>query len=220
MNYTGFGTKIRFWGKRALFTRPEFKSERLSYEVMTPSAAVGMLEAIYWHPGVKYRIDSIYVMKPIHFMSIKKNEVVSKGSINEFIKMMEGGPVPSYITSRNISQRVSTILTDVDYIVEFHFDIESSDKEADNSGKYADIIRRRAAKGQCYSQPYFGSKEFSANFELWDNQKSITTISESRNLGLMLHSMDYSNKDDIKPRFFMAELENGVLKVAGKKVYE
>lgn len=218
--YRGFGTKIRFWGKRALFTRPEFKTERFSYEVMTPSAATGMLEAIFWHPGLHYVIDRIYVCKPIQFQTIKKNEVDSKGNLQDFEKMISGGTPPSLITSEHISQRNTTFLTDVDYVVECHFDMTDRANASDNPGKFAEMLRRRASKGQCFSQPYLGTKDFAANFSLWPENKEIPTITDSKNLGVMLHSMDYSDPANIHPRFFMAELQNGVMEVAGRRVFE
>lgn len=220
MEQTGYGTKIRFWGKRALFTRPEFKAERMSYEVMTPSAAIGMIEAIYWHPGIEYVIDRIYVRKPIRSFSIKKNEVDTKGSIRSFERMMMGGPAPELITRQHIAQRSSTILVDVDYVVEFHFELLPDHWPSCNEGKVADILRRRAEKGQCFSQPYFGARDYSANFELWHDEDPINPLDETRSLGLMLHSMDYGDPQNIHPRFFMAELEHGVMQVSGKKVYE
>lgn len=220
MEHTGYGTKIHFWGKRALFTRPEFKAERFSYEVMTPSAAIGMLEAIYWHPGMEYVIDKIYVLKTIQFESIKKNEVKSKGSISEFRKMMEGGKVPQYITKKNIDQRSSTLLKDVDYIVDCHFEVNDKAAPGDNPGKFAEILRRRAEKGQCFSQPYFGTRDYSANFELWNDAWDIHAIAESRDFGVMLHSLDYTDPENIHPRFFMAEMVNGVIQVSGRKLYE
>lgn len=220
MEHKGYGTKIRFWGKRALFTRPEFKTERFSYEVMTPSAAVGMLEAIFWHPGLRYIIDRIYVCSPIRFQSIKKNEVDSKGNIGEFRKMMEGGDPAKYIAKDHIAQRSSTFLVDVDYIVEFHFEMTDKANPTDNPGKFAEMIRRRAEKGQCFSQPYFGVRDYAANFELWDDTKPIVTYKVSRNLGVMLHSMNFSDPANIRPRFFTAELKNGIMQVSGREVYE
>lgn len=220
MSYEGYGTKIRFWGKHALFTRPEFKTERLSYEVMTPSAAVGMLEAIFWHPGLHYEIDRIYVLKPIRFETIKKNEVRSKGNINDFRRMIETGEPAAYIAHDNIDQRNTTFLVNVDYVVECHFDMTEKANVSDNPGKFAEMLRRRAAKGQCFTQPYFGTKDFAADFALWEAGKPVPSISETKNLGLMLHSMDYTNPGDIRPRYFMAELKNGIMDVAGKKVYE
>ena len=220
MEHKGFGTRIRFYGKRALCTRPEFKSERYAYEVMTPSAAIGMLESIYWHPGLKYVIDRIYVMNPIRFMSIKKNEVDSKGSIAEFKKMMEGGSVPAYIAKDHISQRSSTILVDVDYIVECHFVITLEANKSDNPGKFAEILRRRAEKGQCFSQPYFGARDYSADFELVSDTEKIEPCDITKDLGVMLHSMDFSDSKNVRPRFFMASLEHGIMQVSCKEVHE
>lgn len=223
----GYEIRMHFWGKRALFTRPEFKAERMTYEVMTPSAARSMLEAIYWHPGLEYVVDRIYVLNPVKMFSIKKNEIDTKGSIRSFERMMKGGPAPEIITRQHIQQRSSTILVDVDYVVEFHPTLLEGQWENDQGlsreeqmGKFVNILLRRAEKGQCFAQPYFGARDYSANFELWDDETPIRPWNETRNLGVMLHSMDYDDPANIHPRFFMAELEHGVMQISGKKVYE
>ena len=152
--------KIEVWGDYACFTRPEMKVERVSYDVMTPSAARGLVEAIYWHPGLAWRIDRIYVLKPIQFTNIRRNEVKSKISAQNVRSVMNGAQKPLYIsTSEDIQQRAAMVLKDVRYVIEAHFTLTDKANETDNAGKFQDIIKRRLVRGQCYHQPYFGCRE-------------------------------------------------------------
>lgn len=212
-----YGIQVETWGDYALFSRPELKSERMSYEVMTPSAARGLLESIYWHPGLKVIIDRIYVLNKIQFTNIRRNEVKSKASLSQVKSMMNGGAVPMIVTSNDIMQRASTILRDVHYVIDAHFEMTGKAVPGDNEGKFKDIFRRRIEKGTAYSQPYFGCREFPAHFRPWVGE-SVPTNGETKDLGLMLYDMDYSDPQNIKPMFFWAKLENGVLQVAGEKV--
>ena len=140
----GKGVKVRVWGEYALFTRPEMKVERCSYDVMTPSAARGILEAIYWHPGMQWIIDRIYVKKPIRFTSIRRNEVKSKISANNVLPVYNGTPKQLYISSKaDIVQRASLLLRDVEYVIEAHFEMTDKANASDNPGKFKDIIMRR-----------------------------------------------------------------------------
>ena len=161
------GVRVRVWGDLALFSRPEMKVERCSYDVITPSAARGMLEAVYWHPGMKWVIDKIYVRKPIQFTSIRRNEVKSKVLASSVLNVMNGGNKPLLISCRQeIVQRAAILLKDVDYVIEAHFDMTDHASDCDNPGKFKDIIMRRLRRGECYHTPYFGCREFSAKFEL------------------------------------------------------
>ena len=205
--------KVEVWGDYACFSRPELKTERMSYDVMTPSAARGLLEAIYWHPGLRWVIDRIYVMRPIRFAGIRRNEVKSKISADNVRSAMSGGKQELYLcTSEDIQQRAATVLQDVRYVIEAHFVMTDQAAPSDNAGKFCDIMRRRLEKGQCYHQPCFGVREFPAQFRLWPGGE-IPTTGESRDLGLMLYDMDYSDPRNITPMFFRAALENGVLNV-------
>jgi CRISPR-associated protein Cas5d len=205
--------KMEVWGDYACFSRPELKVERMSYDVMTPSAARGILEAVYWHPGLRWIVDRIYVLSPICFTNIRRNEVKSKISPSNVLNTMNGNPKELYIsTSDDIQQRAATVLRDVRYVIEAHFEITGNASPSDNNGKFCDIMRRRIEKGQFYHCPYFGVREFPVNFKLWDGGQ-INTIQETRDLGLMLYDMDYSVKGDIEPMFFHAKLENGMLNV-------
>ena len=196
------GVKVRVWGDYALFSRPEMKVERCSYDAMTPSAARGILEAVYWHPGMKWVIDRIYVVKPIQFTSIRRNEVKSKISANNVLSAYNGALKPLYISSKaEIVQRASLLLCDVEYVIE------------DNPGKFKDIIMRRLRRGECYHTPYFGCREFPVNFCLCEEDAIVTAYDgvEEKDLGYMLFDMDYSDRANIQPMFFRAVMKNGVL---------
>lgn len=209
------GVRIRVWGDYALFARPEMKVERCSYDMMTPSAARGILEAVYWHPGMRWVIDRIYIRKPIQFTSIRRNEVKSKVPAFNVLNVMNGGNKPLYISSRqDIVQRAAILLKDVDYVIEAHFDMTAQANETDNPGKFKDIIMRRLRRGECFHTPYFGCREFPVRFELFEEETVDTAYPDSeKDLGYMLYDFDYSDREDIQPLFFRAVLENGVLDV-------
>lgn len=214
------GVRVRMWGDYALFSRPEMKVERCSYDVMTPSAARGMLEAVYWHPGMRWVIDKIYVRKPIQFTSIRRNEVKSKVLAGNVLSAINGGGKPLYISSREeIVQRASILLRDVEYVVEAHFEMTPKAAPGDNEGKFKDIIMRRLRRGECYHQPYFGCREFPARFALYEEEKVDTAYDGTeRDLGYMLYDLDYSDTEDIKPMFFRAVMKDGVLDVRNCEV--
>lgn len=146
--------KIEVWGDYASFNRPEMKVERVSYDVMTPSAARGILEAIYWHPGLRWQIDRIYVRAPIRFTNIRRNEVKDKLNSRKARTVMEQGRGELYLaTSESIQQRAAMVLRDVRYVIEAHFDMTENAAEGDNPGKFQDIIKRRAEKGSFTTSP-------------------------------------------------------------------
>ena len=152
----GMGVKVRVWGDYALFSRPELKVERYSYDVMTPSAARGILEAIYWHPGMRWIIDKIYVKNPIQFTSVRRNEVKSKVLASNVLSAYNGGKKPLYISSKEeIVQRASMILTNVEYVIEAHFEMTEKANETDNPGKFKDIMMRRLQKRRVLSYAIF-----------------------------------------------------------------
>ena len=208
----GIGVKVKVWGEYALFSRPEMKVERSSYDVITPSAARGILEAIYWHPGMKWVIDKIYVQKPVQFTSIRRNEVKSKISSNNVLPVYNGAAKPLYISTKSdIVQRASLLLRDVSYVIEAHFEMTEKAVESDNPGKFKDIIMRRLKRGECYHTPYFGCREFPANFCLCEDEKIETAYSGEKDLGFMLYDMDFSDMDNIQPMFFRALMKDGVI---------
>ena len=137
----GVGVRVKVWGDYALFSRPEMKVERCSYDVMTPSAARGILEAIYWHPGLSWVIDKIYVKNPIRFTSVRRNEIKSKASANNILQVYNGADKPLYISTKDdIVQRASLILKDVSYVIEAHFEMTEKANNTDNPGKFKDIM--------------------------------------------------------------------------------
>ena len=210
----GMGVKMKVWGDFALFSRPELKVERCSYDVMTPSAARGILDAIYWHPGLKWVVDKIYVRKPIQFTSVRRNEVKSKVLASSVLQAYNGGEKPLYISSKEeIVQRASMLLCDVEYVIDAHFEMTERANATDNPGKFKDIIMRRLRRGECFHMPYLGCREFPAHFCLWEEEKIPTAYEdvEEKDLGLMLYDLDYRNPEDIQPMFFRAVLKRGIL---------
>ncbi len=206
--------KVKVWGDYALFSRPEMKVERCSYDVITPSAARGILEAIYWHRGLRWVIDKIYVNKPIRFTSVRRNEVKSKISANNVLQVYNGADKPLYInTKEDIVQRASLILCDVEYVIEAHFEMTDKANSTDNPGKFQDIMMRRLKRGECYHMPYFGCREFPANFVLWEEEKCDSYYENvpEKDLGFMLYDMDYTDLDHIEPMFFRAVMRHGII---------
>lgn len=218
-----YGVAIEVWGERALFTRPELSVERVSYDVITPSAARGIIESIYWHPGMRYTIDRIHVLNPIRFTNVRRNEVNSKVLASSMrTAMTKGNELPYINTKDDIQQRASLILTDVRYVLEAHFDLTEQATSDDNPGKFKDILRRRLDKGQCYSMPYFGTREFPANFKPYEESlppKGFYAGDGEGDLGLMLYDMDYNDPKNITPMFFRAVMRGGTIDVAGSEVY-
>lgn len=201
---------IEAWGDYACFSRPEMKTERVSYDIMTPSAARGLVEAIFWHPGLRYSIDRIYLLNPIRFTNIRRNEVKAALLASAALRAVKGGEAPVLYTSQEIQQRAAMVLRDVHYVIECHFDMTDRAAPGDNPGKFQDILRRRLTKGQCYHMPYFGCREFQASFRKWHGGK-IPAIDLTQDLGWMLYDLDYTDPQNIQPQFFRARLEHGVL---------
>ena len=211
--------QVEVWGDYACFSRPEMKVERVSYDAITPSAARGLIEAIYWHPGLRWRIERIHVLKPIRYTNIRRNEVKSKVLASNVRAAMGGGQTELCLcTAKEIQQRASLVLRDVHYVIEARFEMTDKATAEDNEGKFADIIRRRLEKGQCYHQPCLGCREFPAGFRRW-TKCTIPSIDESRDLGFMLYDMDYSDPENITPTFFRAKLERGVIDLRDCEVF-
>lgn len=203
---------LRVWGDFACFTRPEMKVERVSYDVMTPSAARGVLEAIFWKPAIRWIVTRIDVLAPIRWTTIRRNEVsdvVPMSSVKSAMKQGKGD-LGLYIEERR-QQRAGLILRDVDYLIHARFELTARAGPDELPQKFAQMFQRRADKGQCFNQPYLGCREFSAAFALIDPQaEQPRAIDESRSLGWMLHDLDYSGEAP-NPRFFQAELNKGCL---------
>ena len=208
------GVKVKVWGEYALFSRPEMKVERCTYDVMTPSAARGILEAIYWHPGMKWIIDKLYIRNPIQFTSVRRNEVKSKISADKVLQVYNGAKKPLFISTKaDIVQRASLLLRDVEYVIEAHFEMTEQANKTDNPGKFQDIIMRRLRRGECFHTPYFGCREFPVHFCLYEGEHVETAYDdvEEKDLGFMLYDMDYSDRQNPSPMFFRAVMKRGVL---------
>lgn len=205
---------VEVWGEYACFSRPEMKVERVSYDVMTPSAARGLIEAILWHPGMRWIIDRIYVCNPIRFTNIRRNEVKDVVNARNVKTAMERGTEVYLATSECIQQRAAMVLKDVHYVIEAHFEMTENANASDNPGKFQEMMRRRLEKGQFYHQPCFGVREFPANFKACTQIPSCPEeLQGEKDLGWMLLDMDYSDKEHITPKFFRAVLRDGVLEV-------
>lgn len=214
------GEKMRTYclevsGDFACFTRPEMKVERVSYDVMTPSSARAVFESILWKPAIRWHVEKIEVLKPIRWVSIRRNEVGAVVSVRNAQEAMNKG---SGNLGLNIEderqQRAGLFLRDVAYRIHAHFELLPNAGENNTPGKFLDMFERRAEKGQCVNQPYLGCREFACDFKLVDTtQPQPPAIAETRDLGWMLHDMDYANAADPQPRFFRAQLAAGVLDV-------
>ena len=207
---------IEAWGDYACFSRPEMKVERVSYDMITPSAARGLLEAIYWHPGMRWVIDRIHVCSPIRFTNIRRNEVKDTIRARKVSTVMEKGTGDLYLaTSESIQQRSAMVLRDVRYAIEAHFEMTEKAAPGDNPGKFQDIMKRRLSKGQFYHQPCFGCREFPAKFCDWEDEEIHTAYENEmvKDLGFMLYDMDYSDLENIQPTFFRAVMRRGVIDV-------
>lgn len=208
-----FGVRLRVGGRYACFTRPEMKVERVSYDVMTPSAARGILEAIHWKPAIVWRIDRIHVLKSIQFQSIRRNEVGKKIPLGSVRTAKNRNSIDTLYTKveEDRQQRAATVLVDVDYAIEAHFDMTDDASESDNEGKHLDIFNRRARNGQCFHQPCLGTREFAADYTLIENGDLPPAIDENRDLGWMLYDIDHENER--QPLFFRAEMKQGVVEI-------
>ena len=210
----GVGVQVSVWGDYALFSRPELKVERCSYDIITPSAARGILEAIYWHPGMRWIIDRIYVKNPIQFTSVRRNEVKSKILASNVLQAYNGADKELYIsTKEDIVQRASLLLTNVSYVIEAHFEMTGKANASDNPGKFKDIVMRRLRRGECWHTPYFGCREFPANFALCEENEIRTAydVIAEKDMGYMLFDMDYTDPENIQPMFFRAVMRHGVI---------
>ena len=211
------GFCIEVSGPFACFTRPEMKVERVSYDVITPSAARAIYEAILWKPAIRWHVKRVDVLNPIRWINLRRNEVGSKISArNVKTAMKDGtGSIGMYVEDDR-QQRAGLFLRDVKY--RLYADFEILDRSAGNTpAKYAEMFKRRASKGQCFNQPYLGCREFSASFRLVDPDEEPASIPDvlkgDRALGWMLYDLDYSDATSPMPRFFDARLVDGRLEV-------
>ena len=214
-----YGVRLEVWGDYACFTRPELKVERFSYLVMTPSAARGILEAIFWHGGLRWIVDRIHVLSEIQFENIRRNERKSKILCTQVASRAQ--KVTLYqVREGDMQQRASTVLRQPHYVISAHFEMTEKANLSDNPGKFREMFCRRAKKGQCYHTPYFGCREFPARFRLYEEEEVRTAhIGETKDLGFMLYDMDYSDPRKPQPMFFRAQLVDGVLDLRDCEVY-
>lgn len=213
-----YGIRLHVWGERACFTRPEMKVERVSYDVMTPSAARGILEAIHWKPAIRWVIDSIHVLKPIRFQSFRRNEVGAKASALSAGTAMRAGSTAGLglVVEDNRQQRATLFLNDVAYVIEAHFELTAKAGPEDSGAKHLSMFNRRAAAGQCFHRPCLGTRECVADFELIGPgaplpESFLPDDQRNRDLGWMLHEIDFTEGNT--SRFFHARLTDGVLDV-------
>lgn len=211
--------RLKVWGKYACFTRPEMKVERVSYDLMTPSAARGIVEAILWKPAIAWKVTQIDVLNPIKWESVRRNEV---GAV------MSPRTDCIYIEDER-QQRAGLLLKDVAYIIHAYFEMTEKAGSEDSVVKFTEMFLRRAEKGQCFYRPYLGCREFAAEFEIFSKGKPLPEpISETRDLGWMLYDISHDNSsdknnqhfcnDNCRPSFFKASLNNGRMVINESKV--
>lgn len=222
--------RLHTWGDFACFTRPEMKVERVSYDTITPSAARGILEAIYWKPEIRWRVTRLHVLRPIRFTSLRRNEVASKIAVGNVAEALRGArALLALYVEDDRQQRAATVLRDVAYAIEASFEIVGGE---DNPGKHLDQFNRRAREGRCFHHPYFGCREFPADFVLVE-PGAMLPASEldgtgEQDLGWMLDDLHYvadpkgpivdSHRGErwrAEPQFFPATMVNGVIDVEG-----
>ncbi|MDH4992924.1 type I-C CRISPR-associated protein Cas5c [Aquamicrobium lusatiense] len=221
-----YGIRLHVWGQHALFTRPELKVERYSFDVMTPSAARGILEAIHWKPAIRWVIDRIHVLKPIRFQTIRRNEVGHKAPAGKIKQAMNRGDLAGLqlLVDEDRQQRASTVLVAPAYVIEAHFELTAKAGPDDTEGKHLDIFNRRAVRGQCFNQPCLGTREFAAHFELVapgallpERDPEMVNAQHGfggipRDLGMMLWDIDHQAPG--RPSLlFRASLTDGVMDV-------
>ncbi len=204
-------------GDFACFTRPEMKVERVSYDVMTPSAARAIFEAVLWKPAIRWQVEKIEVLNPIKWINLRRNEVGAViPKINPKTAMKKGDAMGLNIEDVR-QQRAGLFLRDVRYRIHARFEMTDKAGEGDTPVKFAEMFRRRASKGQCFNQPYLGCREFSCAFRLVDRfDGEPEPIAETRDLGWMLYDLDFSDPNDPTPMFFRARMENGVVHVPAR----
>lgn len=235
-----YGVKLRVWGEYASFNRPEMKVERVSYDVMTPSAARGILEAIYWKPEMRWVVDRIHVLAPIRFSSVRRNEIGSKipivGAGGVAQAMRTGRGRLGLAVDEHRVQRAAAILRDVSYGIEAHIRVlapvqpggaGATTANGRPEAKHLDSFQRRAERGQYFHHPYLGCREFPAFFELAESFPPCPPeLLGERDLGYVLHDIQFLVDEDgplvesnqgrrlrAEPRFFRCILRDGVMNV-------
>jgi len=211
--------RIKVSGPNACFTRPEMKVERVSYDVMTPSAARGILEAILWKPAIRWRILQIDVLNPIKWESVRRNEV-GKTAKKPSAAAMRGEAVEplGMFVEKERQQRAGLFLRDVAYVIHAAFDLTERAGAEDTITKFTEMFIRRASTGQCFHRPYFGCREFAVDFEFVPRDaEPPQPLDVTKDLGWMLFDLDYSGREPIA-KFFNARLKDGVLDLRDAEV--
>jgi len=211
----GYGIRLKVWGERACFTRPEMKAERVSYDAITPSAARGLLEAIHWKPAIRWVVDRIHVLKEPKFDTFRRNEVgglMAGRTVGGAMSRDDPGSLRQAITDDR-QQRATLMLRDVAYVIEAHFEMTGTGDPEDSPEKHYNIVLRRARAGQAFRTPCLGCREFAAHFALLEEGDPLppSELQGERDLGWMLCDIDYG--DGHAPRFFRPVLRDGVMEV-------
>lgn len=214
----GYGVKVRVWGDYACFSRPELKVERVSYDFITPSAAKGILDAIYWKPAIIWKVDKIHVLAPIKFTNIRRNEVSEVATLYGIKKAIKDSSNYDIVSSKVRHQRAAMVLTNVEYVIEAHFEINKQKAgETDTPEKHYNIVLRRLRQGQFFHKPCLGTREFAASFAIVENDDMIpkSSLVGERDFGYMLYDINYelNDKEDkisVSPMFFRAKTQDGI----------
>lgn len=223
MNQKSPDFAVHVWGDSALFSRPELSVERYSYDVPTPSAMVGLVKAIYWHPGIEFEIDRIHVLNPIRHLTMRVNEVGEKANAREIVRAVtKRKRLPHPLNPADcIQQRTNSILRDVSYVIEGHIVTDPTKEVQTGVDKAWEILARRAKQGQCYRTPYFGCREHAAYFE-WiepeDIPQGVFAGTGEIDFGIMRHSSAFNADGTITPRWFHAVMKDGVINVRESEV--
>jgi CRISPR-associated protein Cas5d len=209
--------RLRARGRLACFTRPELKVERVSYPVITPSAARGLLEAVLWKPAIVWRIEKISVLNEIRFTSFRRNEVNTRAASPASAVVNGNSPAPLYFADEDRAQRNTVALRDVDYVIQARFQLTERAEPAETVMKFVEMFERRLRKGQHFHQPYLGCREFPADVMAADG--APPPVADDRDLGLMLWDIEFQPRQN-RPLFFFARLANGVLEVPERPISE
>ncbi|MCE5173520.1 type I-C CRISPR-associated protein Cas5c [Paenibacillus profundus] len=212
----GYGVRLQVWGEYACFTRPEMKAERVSYDVITPSAARGVLEAIHWKPALRWVVDRIHVLNEIRFDTIRRNELESKISAGAIKSAMKGTKLMGQqVITEERQQRATMMLRKPSYLIEAHFELTSVAGETDTAEKHYNMFIRRARQGQCFHRPYLGCREFDAHFAYVEDDEvlpdSFYCDATDMDLGWMLWDMEYSR--EMEPLFYRPVMHQGIIEV-------
>ncbi len=214
----GYGIRVLVKGPRACFTRPEMKAERVSYDVITPSAARGILEAVYWKPAISWKVDRIEVLNEIKFDAFRRNEVEGKLPYGSASAAMKRGTPVALAATEQRQQRATLYLRDVSYVIDAHFEMTAKAGQTDTPEKHYNIALRRLRKGQCFNQPVLGCREFPAEVTLVESGNEVprgfyADVPE-RDFGFMLYDLDFSDEESPVPHFYRAVMRGGVIDVA------